>query len=487
MKNNEIELYRMLLQTDYASYVKYVHGGRWTLSRFHKYLCNYVQEFIERETGNPYDILVISTPPQHGKSMTVTETLPSWYLGKYPEHRVIEISYSEDFAQKFGRRNRDKIENYGSALFGIGINSRTRSNTEWELDNGVGGMISRGVLSGVTGQPANLMIIDDPVKNKQEAYSESYRDSVYGEWQYSFVSRLAPGSKVILIMTRWHEDDLAGRLLEREENIEYLRLPCEAEEHDPMGRKIGEALCPEIGKDNKWLEVFKRTYSKDEGSSAWNALYQGRPTSQEGNLLQRDWWQYYEELPPIVDWVMSVDAAFKDGDDNDYVAIQVWGKTGANIYLIDLVKKHLNMPNTVREILRLRNMYPQCVTTLIEDKANGSAIVQVLRHEIMGVIPIQPEGGKVARVNAVSGAIESGNVYLPKNKHFVNDFVDECASFPKGTHDDQVDSMSQALNRLIYHKAERKPAEKANPIYKAFPGLKPKRAGIGKGDRINVV
>ncbi len=487
MKYTEIELYRMLLQTDYCAYVKHVHEGRWEASRFHRFLCNEVQNFIETETGNPYDILIIHTPPQHGKSQTITETLPSWYLGKNPLHRVIEISYSEDFAMLFGRRNKDKIREKGGEIFGMELAKSPNSSTEFELKNNVGGMISRGVLSGVTGRPCNLMIIDDPIKNSQEAFSESYRNSVWNEWTRSFKTRLAPGAKVILIMTRWHEDDLAGRLLAKEQNVRYLRIPCEAEENDPMGRKIGDALCPEIGKGNEWLEPFKQSYITTDGSSAWDAMFQGRPTSEEGNMLKREWWSYYDELPPIVDWIMSVDATFKDGKDNDFVAIQVWGKTGADMYLIDAVKKHLNMPDTMREIRRLRAMYSKCVTTLIEDKANGSAIVQMLRREMFGIIPIEPQGGKVARVNAVSGAIESGNVHLPRNKPFTEDFVNECAAFPRGAHDDQVDCMSQALNRMIYSKSENKPKRPVNTLERAFPGLKKRKSRLGVGDKINVI
>lgn len=477
----------MLLQTNYASYVDYVHEGRWKASRFHRFLCDYVQDFIERKTENPFDVLVIHCPPQHGKSMTITETLPSWYLGRNPENRVIEISYSEDFALLFGRRNRQKIETFGERVFGISLAKSPNSNTEFELGNNVGGMISRGVLSGVTGRPCNLMIIDDPVKNRQEADSESYRNRIWEEWNDSFKSRLAPGAKVILIMTRWHEDDLAGRLIANLPNVEYLRIPCESEEGDPLGRQPGHSLCPEIGKDDKWLEGFKASYQHKEGSRTWNALYQGRPTSAEGNIIKREWWQYYDELPPIVDWLMSVDATFKDGEDNDFVAIQVWGKTKADMYLVDAVKRHLNMPDTMREIKRLRSLYPKCKTTLIEDKANGSAIIQYLRHEMPGIIPVNPIGGKVSRVNAVVGSIESGNVFLPADKRFTSDFVEECAAFPRGTHDDQVDCMSQALNRLIYHRGSENHEKEEKSIYKSFPGLKKRRKGYGKGDKINVI
>jgi predicted phage terminase large subunit-like protein len=209
----------------------------------------------------------------------------------------------------------------------------------------------------------------------------------------------------------------------------------------------------------------------------------------EGNLVRREWWRYYEDLPEMQDWLMSVDATFKDGDNNDFVAIQVWGKRNADMYLIDAVKKHLDMPSTMREILRLRGMYPKCLVTLIEDKANGSAIIKYLRTEIGGIIAVNPDGGKVARVNAISGAIESGNVLLPMNKRFTPDFVDDFAAFPNGKHDDQVDCCSQALNRFIYHWARVPEKAKINPLEKFFPALRQdkKHSATGYGDEIYVI
>lgn len=475
-KVSAVEAYRAVLQTDYCEYVAHVHQGAWKKTPFHRLLCKYVQNFVERETDLPYEILVIATPPQHGKSQSITETLPSWYLGKHPDKHVIEISYNEDFAIKFGRRNKRKIEEYGEEIFGIKIAKDNNRAVEFELADTNGGMLSRGVGTGVTGQPANLMIIDDPIKNKKEAYSKSRRDLIYEEWLMSFKTRLAPNSKVILIMTRWHEDDLAGRLLAEEENIKLLRFPCECEEADApieklLGRSVGDALCPEIGKGNAWLAEYKKSLVSQEGSMTWNALFQGRPTAMEGNIIGRDWWVFYTEpeLPEMHTWVMSVDAAFKDEDQSDFVAIQVWGKNGANIYLIDAVKKHLSFPDTIVEIRRLRAMYPDCKTTLVEDRANGSAIIRMLRYEMTGVIPVQPIGSKMARVQAVLGAIESGNVRLPKDKRFTGDFVDECSSFPNAAHDDQVDAMSQALNRLIYQRGHGKPKTERNFMEEMFP------------------
>ena len=476
-----------LLMTDYAAYTSYVHRGAWKVTKFHKFLCDTVQDFVETPTENSFEIMILSCPPQHGKSVTISETLPSWYLGRHSDHNVIEISYNDDYANKFGRRNRSKIKEYGEEVFGIRIGDVDR-NDEFELEGTTGGMKSNGVLTGITGNPAHLMIIDDPVKNQQEADSDARREQVWNEWLYSMRTRLQRGAIVIVILTRWHEDDIAGRMILNESHVKVVNIPCEAEENDVLGRKIGEALCPEIGKDDKWLEDFKKGYLSLEGSRAWNALFQGHPTSLEGNMFKREWWQYYDELPEITDWVMSVDAAFKDGEDNDFVAIEVWGKTNANIYLIDLVQRHLNLPDTIREIVRLRGLYPQCKTTLIEDKANGSAIINILRKEMTGIIAVEPKGGKVARANAIVGAVESGNVYLPANKPFTGKFVEEFSSFPNGKHDDMVDSATQALNRLIYQSAEPKKKIEEDPIKKLFPKYKEKKTNtFGRGSKINVV
>lgn len=422
--------------------------------------------------------------PTHN-SMTVTETLPSYFLGRFPDKRVIEISYSEDFAKLFGRRNKSKIEQFGERLFGIKLATKPNSATEFEIDGHTGGMISRGVLSGVTGRPADLMIIDDPIKTSQEAQSATYRNRVWDEWNTSFKSRLSAGAKVIVIQTRWHEDDLVGRIIANEDNVTIVNLPCEAEINDPLGRMEGEALAPEIGKDDDWLMSFKQGYMTQAGKMAWNALYQGRPSAMEGNLIKREWWKYYEELPDCPTWAMSVDATFKDKEDNDFVAIQVWAKLGVNMYLVDLIKAHLDFIGTVSAIRSMRNKYPRVSMVLIEDKANGSAIITVLRQTMQGIIPVNPIGGKVARANAVTPCIEAGNVWLPKYATFTEDFVDECGKFPNAAHDDQVDAMTQMLTRFMSFKADE--PKKPTPIG-AFKDLfAPKRNPIGKGEKIDVI
>ena len=466
-----IDIKRELARKNYIDYVVFTHEGRYKTAPHTEFIANVIQHAIDKKkqmrdglipTENQY--IALNMPPRHSKSMTITETLPSYYLGQFPEDRIIEISYNDTFARKFGKKNKEKVRQYGKELFDIEIAKDSSAHDEWTLDNNIGGMISRGVLSGITGQGADLMIIDDPIKNREEADSETHREKIWDEWIDSFSSRLHPGAIVILILTRWHEDDLQGRLLNHEygEPLDWqvYNFPLEAEENDILGRDVGEPL---------WPERYGITFIEERKRypSSFNSLYQGRPTSAEGNILNRKWWKYYDVLPELAFEIMSIDATFKDEDDSDFVSIQVWGKVGANAYLKDRVKARMNFPTTLQTIVNMLKKHPNAHARLVEDKANGPAIISMLQNKIGGMIPINPQGGKVARVNAVSPYIEAGNVYLPRQAEWVHDFVEECAAFPKGKNDDDVDAMSQALNRLYYYYAAlpEKPKDKGHWMF----------------------
>ena len=444
------------MRDNYASYCYFVHKGKWIDTHFHKFLANKIQTFVETETGNPYDILVLSCPPQHGKSLTVTETFPSWYVGKYPDRRCIIACYNDDFAGKFGRRNKGKIDEVGQFIFDIKL--KKSSDRDMEIANHSGSIITRGIMSGITGNSGDLIIIDDPIKNRQEADSQTYRERLWEEWQNSIKTRTQAGTKIIIIQTRWHEDDLSGRVIREEPNVEVINIPVEADADDILGRPIGDALCPEIGKGNEWLQAFKQSYLKDPnggGTRAWNALYLGRPTSAEGNIFKREWWQYYNKLPENIQFLgISVDATFKDNDTSDFVAIEVWGKLNGDYYLIDLIKRRMDFPETLRAIRYMADKYPNKHSILIEDKANGSAIISMLRHEIGGIVAITPKESKVARANAITGIVEAGNVYLPEYADFTGEFVEEFASFPNGVHDDMVDACTQFINHFKFRQAD---------------------------------
>ena len=456
MTREEQQFAIALMRESYATYCYFVHKGKWIDTKFHKFLANKVQTFVETYTGNPIDILILNCPPQHGKSRTVTETFATWYVGKNPDKRCIVACYNDELAGSFGRSNRDKINEYGQAIFGIKLKKST--DRDLELADHDGGIIFRGIGSSLTGRSAELFIIDDPIKNRAEADSITYRNRIWEEWQNSIKTRSQANTKIIIIQTRWHEDDLSGRVISEEPNVEVVNIPCEAEENDVLGRPIGDALCPEIGKGNEWLRAFKESYIKDSiggGIRAWNALYQGRPTSAEGNVFKREWWQYYDKLPDNIPLIgISVDATFKDSDTSDFVAIEVWGKLNGDYYLIDLIKRRMDFPETLRAIKHMNSKYPQRHSILVEDKANGSAIISMLKHELGSIIPITPKESKVARANAITGIVEGGNVYLPKYADFTNEFVEEFASFPNGAHDDMVDACTQFINHFKFRQAD---------------------------------
>ena len=460
---------RELARRYYSEYLAYSYGASWIRTKLSSYLAQRIQNFIEADTGHAYDILIIECPPQHGKSMTVSESLPSWYLGKHPERNIILASYDSDFAERFCRKNKEKIKNVGRHLFGIEIGAIDRAG-EFELSNGKGRMISRGIMSGITGNPANLIIIDDPVKNQQEADSPTYRNRVWSEWQASLKSRLAAKGKVVVIMTPWTDDDLAARIIRSEKNVLLLRLPVEAEENDPLGREVGQALCPELGKDDLWLKDFKASYISDPqgGQRAWTALYQCSPRQEEGNIVQRNWFKYYDPDEELVfgTEMISVDASFKGDDTSDFVSIQVWGKRAQDYYLRYCLNKRLNFPDTVEAIKTIYRLFPRARTVLIEEAANGPAIIQTLQRE-MFIIPVTPLGGKISRVNAISPAIESGHVFLPDpaKAPWVTDYIDQWVAFPNGKNDDMVDATSQALARMIYSSGEVWEEKEQKPVF----------------------
>lgn len=468
---------------------------KWIPSKLHTFICNTLQDFIERKTGKPVEILILNTPPQIGKSTTLTETLPSWFLLRNPDKQVIEVSYGDDLAERFGKRNLEKVKEFGS-LFGVSVDKKKATSKEFQIADHKGRMISRGIGSALTGYSGDLIVIDDPIKNRQEADSQSRREFIWNEFLNSIYTRTQAHSKIILVMTRWHEDDLAGRLLDDPEFAKittYINIPCEAEENDPLGREVGDAICPEIGKGNEWLKNFKPAYTSQNGLRAWNALYQGRPTALEGNMLKREWWQFYERSDydngdlKFNQMIMTVDATFKDEAKNDYVAIGVWAKSGIRIYMVDMFNEHLNFASTIRRIKEIKALYSGIGAILVEDKANGSAIIQVLRNEIPGIIPVTPDASKESRVNAVSFAIEAGNVYLPKDKNITWEFIDQCSAFPNGKHDDMVDSMSMGVHRLVFTKAYKRQLEKTQVGDGFFKFVKEKKKSLGRGDKIKIV
>ncbi len=387
-------------------------------------------------------------PPRNGKSMSVSETFPSWFIMKNPHRRVIEVSYGEDLAQRFGRLNKEKIREFGKKIFNIELDSCNHSNTNWSIAEFRGGMISRGVGGGITGEGADLLLIDDPIKNREQADSITYREKLWAEWQDTLLTRLHPGGAIIIILTRWHEDDLAGRILkENGDDWTVLKLPAIAEEDDLIGRNPGEALWAEHGFDVEYLAKKKI----EVGSRTFASLYQQRPAPAEGNMFKRDWWQFYKLAPLNFDYILqSWDCTFKDTKNSDFVVGQVWGKKGAEFYLLDQIRAKMNVSATMTAIKTMTAKWSKAYEKLVEDKANGPAVITLLTKEISGLIAVNPEGGKEVRAQAITPFAEAGNIYLPDPSiaPWIHDYIEEFASFPNGTNDDQVDATTQAITRL---------------------------------------
>ena len=480
----EGELLRRKLRKDYSAYCEHVNRGFY-MSHFHKWLCDKVQEFLETPcTNGVMDILLLSVPPQFGKSTTVTETLPSWFLGKHPEDAVIIAGYEGTFAEGFSRRNRDKFNEYATDIFGVNPNPNVQGVALWETELG-GKCRAAGLKAGITGYPAELFIIDDPIKNKEQAQSDTMLAKIHDEMAPSVQTRIHPGGKLIVIQTRWVENDCIGWIQEHWHEYIWadINIPCECEDAttDPLGRKPGEAIMGEhmgdlnlpqkIRKDNAWLKGAKQLIIAADGTYTWNALYQGHPTAENGNLFAKDSWQYYR-LCDLGDhpWdylQLSVDATFKQTETSDKVAIELWGIRDNDAWLVRLVNKRMGFTATVSKIQQILKEWPGIDELVIEDKANGSAIIDTLQYTegVPPIVGVNPLGGKFSRAQAVSPFVAARRCHirtdwtpleaqdmepsgrLLRQPH--EEFIEQLAHFPYAKNDDMVDACSQALARII--------------------------------------
>jgi predicted phage terminase large subunit-like protein len=392
--------------------------------------------------------LIISMPPQEGKSTRVAKDFVVWALTRNPDLRIVTASYAQGLANRNGRSVRNLIQ--ANPQIGLAIAPDNGAASEWTLAGHEGGVLSVGRGAGVTGRPADMLVIDDPIKDRNEADSRTIRDTCWDWWTDSLSTRLAPGAPVVLILTRWHEDDLAGRLLAAEDGHLWrvINIPAQAEgPDDPLGRAPGEYLESARGRTPaQWDAIRVRV-----GAQTWASLYQGHPSPPDGGLFRRDVWRRWTKLPDLAGAtvVQSWDLAFKDTKTADFVVGQVWAQIGADCYLLDQVRGRWGFTETCDEILNLSAKWPQATAKYVEDKANGPAVIDALRHRVPGLIPVNPEGGKEARAAAVSPLVEAGNVHLPARAPWVDGLIEEAAAFPNGTNDDQVDALTQALTKLM--------------------------------------
>jgi predicted phage terminase large subunit-like protein len=398
----------------------------------------YIREHLDRITAGVLRKLMIFVPPRHGKSQLVTVRYPAWMLERSPDKRVIIGSYSAMLAESFSRNTRRICR---SRML---LSDERSAASDWETAIG-GGLRAVGVGGGVTGRGGDLIVIDDPIRNREEANSQAYRERVWDWYRDALYTRQEPGAAIILILTRWHEDDLAGRILQSSEGSSWtvVTLPALAEAGDPLGRAEGAALWPDRY-DEAELARTKATLG-----SSFEALYQQRPSALEGAIFKREWWRSYREAPRFHSVLQSWDTAFKKGQDNDYSVCTTWGQADAGYYLLDVWKRRVEFPELKAMVATLGDQYrPNAV--LVEDKASGQSLIQELQRDTrLPILPIKADTDKVSRAYAVTPIIEAGRVLLPDGAPWLSDYLDSMASFPNAAHDDDVDSTTQALNYMI--------------------------------------
>jgi predicted phage terminase large subunit-like protein len=411
--------------------------------------------------------LMIVMPPRHGKTMQVSEFFPAWYLGRNPTHQVIAATYSYDRAGDVGRKVRNQmIDPVHKFIFPdctISPDSKGANKLATEQD---GHYYSVGVGGAIVGRGANLFIIDDPIKSREDAESITSRRKINEWFRAVAYTRLMPDNRVVIVMTRWHFDDLAGWLLdEGKEKWDVLSLPAVAESDCiATKRKTGDALW-ETDYPKETLKQIKTSI----GSREWNAQYQQRPLDEEGGMIKLGWFKRYDEReiikydiacsansPPIEKpfgihrIVLSWDTAFKESELNDPSSCTVWGISNMGYYLLYVLNKRMEFPQLKRHAIKIWNRYMKyemgAVGVLVEDRASGQSLIQVLNNETsMPIIPIRPDANKVIRMGEVSPIIEAGHVHLPENAPWLVRYETQIAQFPLGKEDDDVDSTTQFL------------------------------------------
>jgi predicted phage terminase large subunit-like protein len=397
--------------------------------------------------------LIINMPPRHTKSEFASYLLPAWFLGKFPNKKIIQCSNTAELAVGFGRKVRNLVGSdvYAEVFPNVALQVDSKAAGRWATNHG-GDYFAIGVGGTVTGKGADLLIIDDP-HSEQEAAIASTNPEVYDkvyEWYSSGPrQRLQPGGAIIVVMTRWAKRDLTGRIVKS-------WIDKDGEEWEiidfPAILPSGKPLWPEF-----WSLKELESLKLELPLSKWNAQYQQQPTSEEGAIVKREWWKIWEpERPPNCDFVIqSWDTAFTKNERSDYSACTTWGvfymnenEEDPHVILLDALKKRMEFPE-LKETAYQHYMDWEPDAFVVEAKASGSPLIYELRQRGIPVQEFTPTRGndKIARINSVSDLFASGKVWAPPTR-WAEEVIEEMAAFPNSEHDDLVDSSTQALIRF---------------------------------------
>ena len=458
----------------------------WELADFQLELIRTL-DALEKDTLGTNNLL-ITMPPRHAKSTFGTVLFPSYFMARNPQRFIMSCSYNSQLATDFGRQVRSVVEQkqMTQAFPEFTLSSESRAADVWRTEVG-GAYFAVGVGGTTSGRPANLLLVDDPIKSREDAESMTQRNKTWNYYTSALATRLQPEAnsappKQIVILTRWHPDDLAGRLQQTEDWSEgrwtHVNFPAIK---TVAGAPIRRTQLPKdhpmflTNDEVNRLSKAKRTIPQDEEAPLWPSrfplddlkrrerlnprefasLYQQQPYIEGGNIIKTEWWSKYPaDLKPeqFISLVIAVDTAFKKTETADYsVAATLGMDRNGDIYLVDILRGKYDFPELKQRLIRLNNRWRGrgLRAMYIEDKASGQSMIQELKRESgMSVIPYKVVHDKVARVNAILPLIEGGRVFIPDQSDWLDAFIDESVSFPNGNHDDQVDAVTMGIDIL---------------------------------------
>jgi predicted phage terminase large subunit-like protein len=392
--------------------------------------------------------LIVNMPPRHTKSEFASFLFPSWLVGNNPQLKIIQTTHNTELAVRFGRKMKNLIDSpiYQQVFNEVAISADSKAAGRWETNKG-GEYFAAGVGSSITGRGADLLIIDDP-HSEQDALSETAFDNAY-EWYTSGPrQRLQPGGAIVIVMTRWSVKDLTGRLIDAQakepkaDQWELIEFPAILPSEKP--------IWPEYW-DIDSLTATRASLTEQK----WQAQWQQNPTSEEGSIIKREWWQTWDEddVPDLIHVIQSYDTAFSKKETADYSAITTWGvfshpqRGNPQIILLDAERGRWEFTELKKRAME-KYKYWEPETVIVEAKASGLPLTDELRSAGIPVVNFTPSRGndKHVRVNSVAPMFESGQVWCP-DERWAEEVIEECAAFPFGDHDDYVDSTTQALMR----------------------------------------
>lgn len=453
------------------NFIKYTKDG-YIVKWYHENVCSELEKFLFTPGDNR---LMVFMPPQHGKSEIVSRRMPAFAFGKNPDLQIVNCSYAFKLASKMNRDVQRIMAGprYNEIFPGVGIRSMgirnytgksvIRRQDEFEIIGHEGRYMSVGIMGGLTGTPVDILIIDDPVKDPLQAFSKLMRDRLWDWFEAVADTRLHNSSKILLTMTRWHEDDLAGRLIKKmkEEGGEkwrIIRFPALRESYDDPNdiRVIGEALWEEKHSKEK-LDRISNTSKR-----LFISLYQQRPAAEEGVIFKKEWFKTFTRFQldemevhfkAQAIWHYVTDTAYEDKERDDPSAFLAYTFFNHNLYILEVSRVFYEMPQLIKFSIEFarRNNYSSVSTFKVEPKASGKSLVQMLKSTTNlnvseGVVPAKD---KVARANVCVPFVESGRVYLLEGASWVQMFIDEVCLFPNAPHDDIVDCFTMAVSKVM--------------------------------------